>query len=598
LKRVSVLDELRYRLLGPIAVTEEGVELELGAGRQRALLALLLVRRNEVVSLDRIVDELWGERAPATATKVIQGYVSQLRKVLGEGAISTRTPGYVLEAPPGDVDVDRFEELVDRARGEKPQSAAATLREALGLSRGPPLADMAYESFAQAEISRLEELRLAALEDRIDADLALGHAGRLVPELEALVREHPLRERLRYQLMLVLYRTGRQADALAAYADARRRLVEELGIEPGPELQGLQRRILAQDTDLGPVAGPTALAVAARHRWRLLAAGALLLAAAAVATVAVLSVAGREESAGLSSVVPNSVAVIDPRTNSVLGGIPVGASPSSIAVGEGAVWVLNGDDKTVSRIDPDLKKAVRTISVGGTPTDLGVGAGAVWVANGFDNTVTRIDTESNVVAETIRLPTAGELPPVSLGGGSHLAIGLGAVWVTRLLQHGFVWQIDPKTNAVAATIRLLPGAGGGEIAVGEDAVWVNGNGGVTRIDVRTHARTLLSAVEPGGIGGIAVGEGSVWVVGLSTGSEHEMLWRIDPRGELVTASISVGAGPAGVAVGGGSIWVANSRDGSVSRVDPATNTLARSIAVGGAPRGVAVGAGAVWVTAG
>src|SRR6266540_4268006 len=504
---------MQFRILGPLEVAELDRTVPLGGAQQRAVLAVLLLRRREVVSTDRLIDELWGGRPPATAAKTVQGYVSHLRKLLGE---------------------------------------------ALALWRGPALADFAYESFAQAEIGRLEEARLAALEDRIDADLALGHAGRLVPELEALVREHPLRERLRYQLMLVLYRTGRQADALAAYADARRRLVEELGIEPGPELQGLQRRILAQDTDLGPVAGPTALAVAARHRWRLLAAGALLLAAAAVATVAVLSVAGRPESAGLSSVVPNSVAVIDPRTNSVLGGIPVGASPSSIAVGEGAVWVLNGDDKTV----------------------------------------TRIDTESNVVAETIRLPTAEELPPVSLGGGSHLAIGLGAVWVTRLLQHGFVWQIDPKTNAVAATIRLLPGAGGGEIAVGEDAVWVNGNGGVTRIDVRTHARTLLSAVEPGGIGGIAVGEGSVWVVGLSTGSEHEMLWRIDPCGELVTASISVGAGPAGVAVGGGSIWVANSRDGSVSRVDPATNTLARSIAVGGAPRGVAVGAGAVWVTAG
>ena len=152
----------------------------------------------------------------------------------------------------------------------------------------------------------------------------------------------------------------------------------------------------------------------------------------------------------------------------------------------------------------------------------------------------------------------------------------------------------PKTNTVEATIRLPPGAGGQEIAVGEGAVWINGNGGITRIDATTHATTLLKAVEPGGIAGIAVGEGAVWVAGLSTGLDRAPLWRIDPRGEFVIASTAVGAAPAGA----GSIWVANSLDGSVSRVDPGTNTLARAIPVGAAPRDVAVGEGAIWVTAG
>ena len=256
------------------------------------------------------------------------------------------------------------------------------------------------------------------------------------------------------------------------------------------------------------------------------------------------------------------------------------------------------DDKTVSRIDPSLKRVVRTVAAGGTPTDLAVAAGSVWVVNGFENTVTRIDAQSNLVVDSILLPNLGERPPVTLGTSGHIAAGHGAVWVTRLFRHGFVWRIDPTRNAVAATMRIRPGAGGYEIAVVEDAVWINVNGGITRIDSSTHDRKTLSAVEPGGIGGIAVGEGAVWVAGLSTGSGQDMLWRIDPRGEFASASIRVGAGPAGVGVGDGSIWVANTLDGTVSRIDPKTNEVVRTIAVGGTPRDVTVGAGAVWVTVG
>jgi YVTN family beta-propeller protein len=554
-----------------------------------------------------LIDSLWGEQPPPAAQKTLQVYVSRLRRTLGNGLLETRAGGYALGLAPDQLDSERFERTVDQARrvlnSGDPERAATMLRVALSLWRGPPLADLTYAGFAGGEVARLDELRVAALEERIEADLALGREAELVPELEGLVHEHPLRERLRAQLMLALHRTGRHVEALASYQELRRTRVEELGLEPGRALRELEQAILRQDPALEPdrpwVARPPLRKRLRQRRVALLALGVASVLAVSL-TVAFLAVAGGEEGARLASVGPNSVAVIDPRTNSVLGGIPVGISPSSIAVGEGGIWVLNGNDKTVSRIDPDLKKEVRRFSVGGTPTDLAVGAGAVWVANGFDDTVTRIEPESNLVLETIPLPTAGERPPVSLGGGAHLAIGHGAVWVTRLLQHGFVWQIDPKTNAVAATIRLPPGAGGGEIAVGEDAVWVNGNGGVTRIDETTHAVTLLSAVQPGGPGGIAVGEGSVWVAGLSTGPprEHGILWRIDPRGEFVVASIAVGAGPAGVAVGAGSIWVANSLDGSVSRVDPETNTRARAIVVGGAPRGVAVGADGVWVTVG
>ena len=199
---------------------------------------------------DRLIEDLWAGRPPATAAKVLQTYVSQLRKALGNDVIVTRPGGYELRVEPGGLDLHRFERLVTEARGAEPPAAAQSLREALALWRGPPLAEFAYESWAQGEIGRLEELHLAALQDRIDADLALGRAAELVGELERLVAEHPLAERLRGQLMLALYRSGRQAEALDAYRAARATLVEQLGIEPGSALRSLERAILDQDPEL------------------------------------------------------------------------------------------------------------------------------------------------------------------------------------------------------------------------------------------------------------------------------------------------------------------------------------------------------------
>jgi len=593
---------LRFRILGPLEAGTEDSPLDLGGPKQRALLALLLLQRGEVVSTDRLIDALWGAQPPPAAQKTIQVYVSRLRKKLQDGLLETRAGGYLLELAPDQLDLDRFEQGLKEGRAllgsGNPEPAARTLRDALSLWRGPPLVDFAYEPFAASEIARLEELQIAALEERIEADLALGREAELVAELEGLVREHPLRERLHAQPMLALYRSGREAEALESYRKLRSARVDELGLEPSRTLQELEQAILRQDPalDVGRQRGklPHVRERLRRRPVAILALGGLLVLAAAAAAI-VMVAAGGQEGVELAPVGPNSVAVIDPNTNTVLGGIPVGTSPSSVAIGEGALWVLNGDDKTVSRIDPELKKTVRTFAVGGTPTDLAVGAGAVWVVN--DNTVTRIDPMSNLPVDTIPLPTAGERPPVWFGTGGHIAVSGDDVWVTKLLQHGFVWRIDPRTNAVAATIRLPRGAGGAELAADADAAWVNGNGGVTRIDASTHSSSLLSGVEPGGTGGIAVGEGAVWVAGISTGSD-DYLWRIDPQSETATASIAVGAGPAGVAVDEGSIWVANSLDGTVSRVNSHTNRAVRSIVVGGAARDVTAGAGAIWVTVG
>jgi DNA-binding SARP family transcriptional activator len=245
-------------LLGPLEVVRDGETIDLGPAKQRAVLAILLLSAGRAVSTDELVEQLWPTKAPGQPNTAIQGYVSGLRKLLGADAIDTVAGGYSLKAAADQVDLHRFERLfadghTQLVDGDHAQ-AAATCREALELWRGRPLADFVYESFGQQAINRLDELRLACLEERIEADLACGRDSELIGELEALIEEHPLRERLRGQLMLALYRSGRQAEALEAYQNIRRMLVDELGIEPGPELQQLEREILMQDSAL---ASPT-----------------------------------------------------------------------------------------------------------------------------------------------------------------------------------------------------------------------------------------------------------------------------------------------------------------------------------------------------
>ena len=247
-------DAMEFRILGPLEVRANGHALDLRGQKQRALLALLVLEANTPVSRERLIDALWEEDPTATAPKALQVYVSYLRKLLGQDRLLTRAPGYLLRAGPDEVDLTRFRRL--RAEGK--------LQDALALWRGPPLAEFAQLRFAQAEIARLEELRLACLEERIETDLAAGRQAELVSELEALVKEHPLRERLREHLLLALYRSGRQAEALAAYQDAREALVEELGIEPGKRLRELQQAILRQDPALDAAPLPEPVPEAAR----------------------------------------------------------------------------------------------------------------------------------------------------------------------------------------------------------------------------------------------------------------------------------------------------------------------------------------------
>jgi DNA-binding SARP family transcriptional activator len=242
---------MEFALLGPLTVSDEGRDLQPARAKQRALLAVLLLHANEAVSADWLVEALWGEQPPASAANALQGHVSALRKLLGPSRIETSPAGYRLRLGAGELDLDRFERLLTASRtAPSRERRSALVSEALALFRGEPLADLRYETFLQPDIARLEELRLLAVEERAEAELELGHHAELVPELRRLVAEHPLSERLRGQLMLALYRSGRQTEALAEYQKLHRTLVDEVGIEPNPTVKELERRILIHDPAL------------------------------------------------------------------------------------------------------------------------------------------------------------------------------------------------------------------------------------------------------------------------------------------------------------------------------------------------------------
>jgi YVTN family beta-propeller protein len=590
---------MEFRILGPLEGTDKGRPLPLGARKQRALLAVLLLQRGAVVSTDRLVDELWGEQPPPTAVKSLQVYVSQLRKVLGEGVLETRGRGYLLLLAADQLDGERFEGLLELGRelfaAGDTRGAAAVLRDALGLWRGPPLADFAYEPFAQPEIARLEELRLTALEMRIDADLALGRHAELVSELEALTRQHPLREGLRFQLMLALYRSGRQADALEGYQHARTALVTELGLDPSRELQELEQAILRQDPELdAPVVSRNVLESVRGRGGRLVAIGGVLLVGAA-SLAAVIALTRDGGSAGIVSAPPNSVAVIDPKTNRIVATIPVGAGPTSIAVGGGKVWVLNRDAQTISLIDATTRAHVKTFAVGATPAGLAVSAGRLWVGDSVTPSVLELDAETGAVIRKIAAPPL--TPPPRRAGqpyGGAIATGLGAVWFSS--GNATITRIDPGTGRIVARVRHrgLTYDDISQIAVGEGAVWVSSCCSVvTRIDPGTNA---VAAVLEGFGGPIAAGVGGIWLAA----AEEGLVWRIEPsdkrRANFPSRTIGVGPNPLSVAAGEGSVWVANG-DGTVSRIDPVTYE-STTIPVGSGLTGIAVGAGAVWVALG
>jgi YVTN family beta-propeller protein len=601
---------LDFRILGPFEVLDGDRPVALGGPKQRALLVVLLLRPGEVVSRDRLIDELWGEQPPASAAKTVQVYVSNLRKALGDGVLLTRGQGYVLQLAPGQIDADRVAASVREGRAAledgDPQRASDRLREALAQWPSPPLADFAYEPFAQSEIARLAEERLAALEDRIDADLALGRHAALIGELEMLAGEHPLRERLQALLMLALYRSGRQTEALARYQQARSRLIDELGIEPGRQLQDLQRAILTQDPELGGPRRRAPSAASSRRVGPLLAlAGVLLLAAAGAATLKLLS--GSGGSAALAGASADSVALISPASTRLQASFPVGGNPSSLAVSAGAVWALNADDQTVTRIDLSSHIA-HPYGTGGIPLDLAAGDGSVWVVNAASvgaptaapgaagefpepASVARLDpTSARTLTPSIPLPrSVASSPP----GSYQIAVGPRGVWVIDA--DGSVSRIDPASNRVVQTVTDVDVSA---IASGPEGTWAieqnTSTGSIVQLSAERGVlrRVQIPAVQlTAPLSSIAVGAGAIWVTDPQSG----LLWRIEPGPLPVPRPISLAPGASDVAYGAGAIWVANGISGTVSRVDPRTSEVTKTIAVGNTPGRLIAGDGGVWV---
>jgi len=463
--------------------------------------------------------------------------------------------------------------------------------------------DFAYEGFAQAEAARLDELRIGALEDKIEAELALGRHAQLIGELESLVELHPFRERLRGQLMLALYRAGRQTEALQAYQHVRRTLVDEVGIEPGQPLRELERAILAQDPALDPpaaahaaappaehAAAPRAEDVPQRRRRRALAAAAVALAALGVAAGVVLLTRG-SDSAGGAPLTDDShaVAIIDPTTNRVTDAVSVGANPGPLAFEpqSRSLWVGNLDDRSVTRIDVRPLKTGRTIALPERPEDLAAGGDAVWVAGAPRTrpyvTAHRIDARFDTRSAPVRVES---LP----GGAASVSLAGEALWVAPSV--GRLAHLNAATGEHAGP-SIDAGPTSTSVAAGGGAVWVGdaaGAGVVSRVDAGTGIVHRIPVA--GSPAGIALGAGAVWV----TLDLEDAVARIDPATGAVRSTTPVGQGPAGVAVGAGGVWVANSGDGTVSRLDPRNGQVTDTIPVGASPQDIVVADGRVWVS--
>jgi DNA-binding SARP family transcriptional activator len=522
-----------FRLLGPLEVFEHDRALALGGVKQRSLLAILLLHANELVSADRLIDELWGVAPPATAAKTIQVYVSRLRKVLDERRLATHGPGYVLRVEPPELDLTRFEELAGEARRAAPEAAARMLRDALALWRGPALADLAYEAFAQVEITRLEEMRLAVLEQRIDADLALGRHAELIGELEALVARSPLRERLRMQLMLALYRSGRQAEALDAYRAARRELSEELGLEPCAELQRLEQAILRQDPALEPErAAPEA--GAGREKRAANGAGPAPPAPERALLVTPRELGGLDRLLSLAEPLASSRPPRELIVASVVSAQRLGAATAALAERREGLLAAGIAARTAAFSSPSLGEDIARLATQENVDLLLMDAGPSPLDSHAGTVLDQAPCDVALVAEAGG--PLGEGPvivPFGAGGHDWAALELGA-WVAR--------ATDAPLRLIGAADRRGDGRDASRL-LADASLIVQRTAGIV-------AEPLLASPGRRGVAALAAGA-SLLVVGLSERWRQEGLGRV--RSELAaappapTAFVRRGSRPGGLA---------------------------------------------------
>ena len=641
---------MRFKVLGPLEVTDNGRQIALGGSKQRGLLAMLLLNANKTVSVDRIVDGLWGEAPPATAQKMVQLYVSRLRKELGQGTIQTTSPGYAACMGSEDLDLLRFRELVDSARRDAsadPAAAAAELREALALWRGEPLSDLAFEPFAASALPGMAELRETAREECFELELELGRHVELVPELEAAVAAHPLRERLRGQLMLAQYRCGRQADALDTYRAGRDVLVDSLGIEPGPELQRLHAAILRQDAELErrpPVSAPAGsdllpggtvtflftdiegstrlLKQLGRRYDDVLADHEHLLRAAFTAYGGrVVDTQGDSFFAAFGRAKDAVAAAADAQRSIAAHTWPEDES-IRVRMGLHTGEPRAGDERYVGI---DVHKAARIGAVGHggqvllsrTTRDLVVDElpSGVGVRDLGERRLKDLDRPEQLSQLTIAgLPN--DFPPLKTLDGERrgkrrlayaAAAALGvlvAVAITGalLLRDGgqavevvpdSVAALDASTGKVLDDFRV--GEGPGPIATGRTGIWVANRDARTVVKLDADSGEIVQtyglAATPQRI---AVGGGTVWIANGYSGT----ISRIITRYSFISRPIRLRPGVLGLVAMAATprqLWL-GFQDGSVGRFDPESLHEQGAVSGLGSPGQIALGAGSAWVT--
>jgi DNA-binding SARP family transcriptional activator len=574
------------RILGPVQVEGNGGIIDLGAPRVQSLLAILALGAPGAASVEDLVDGIWGDSPPESAKHLVQVYVSQLRRRLGASSITTHAAGYALAVPETSIDAITFAQHVagaasSRADG-RPAEALGEYDEALGLWRGAVAAGTVVYGSALPLVARLEEAHLAASEERIDLSLELGRHDKVIPELRRLSDAHPLSESICAKLMVALYRSGRQADALAAYQDTRRALAA-IGLEPGPGLRGIERSVLQQDPELMVPSRPSAPApldtpVAERRRSR-----AIWLAPAAL--VAIVGIAAIVVPSGGRHRVPNpsvprhSLGEIDAASGKLVGSVRLGPEPGPVSASGGKVWVGDVPEKTLVGVDEPTLRVGTTVGIGHVPYAMQAAGKAIWIANSFDGTVTRVDTVTNLVSSPRR-------PEPSSTGRLALAYGAGSLWVAS--QDMRLVRLDPGTGRLLA--RLGHPFGPQSLAVGYGSLWIGlaARAGVMRASESTPSARIVP------IGGraisIATGAGSVWALTPDTGE----LWRINPRNDSVTGKLHLPT-PEAVVIAGDSVWV-TSTNGSLLRIDPHRLTVDRRIPLAGPPGGLAASHDRVWVT--
>ncbi len=566
---------MEFGILGPVEVRRDGRELNVGGPKQRALLAILLLAEGSVVSRDRLIDGLWGERAPASAEHTLDDYISRLRKSLEEpDRIVRRAPGYALVVDDDELDLARFERAFARGRAQlaqrDPAGAAATLRDALALWRGQALADLLDEPFATSEAQRLDERRQLAREELFEAKLQAGNGDEILGDLEAHVRDEPFRERPAGQLMRALYAAGRQADALDAYRAVQRRFAEELGLEPSSKLKELERMILAHDPAL------TAHRVRSRRPSRRVPRPALLVLGAVVVLPAIATAVALTVGRSPASARPASAAGLV-----VLGGgrITLSDAPAALTKLGNSLWLAEPDTGDLVQVSARSEQVVERIPVGGSPGTIAAAGGSIWTATVPGGVLTRIDPGTERVTQRISLGQARV---------DALAAGDGSLWLADPVDASLL-DVDPSAGTIERTLPL--GFRPTALLAADRELWIADydSGTIAELDP-ADGRTVVELQVGTGPTALCAAAGSIWVAN----SLDSTVARVDPSRGIVVAAIPVGSTPVSLACDTRAVWVASADGQTVSRIDPRDDAVRSSI-VAGSPTVVAAVGEHVWV---